>query len=317
MSNRVVVAGSYALDKYIIGRPIVSVPSSMFAGAFTAKETSIDTRYERGLFDGPTPMFVIDDTVEIYDDDATRIFSGYISSIVTSRGITSLRCNTLIHKKMSGVINVEATGLAPTTILKAWLDSVGISCTNIDYTAMEYSSMLANIYCPTEGQVKGYDLLSAISDMTSADISIVDNAIVFYDRDASYTGYTISKIMNFPEQVDDGTNRYWQGTSIRYLYDGEVPYVQGDSTERAWAPDFSSGSAFQLVGTQSAAIASTIRIARYGSPHPVYKIKIRATAAPIILGAWYVVNSGTMAGNYRLIAYDTDGECYWLQMEAE
>lgn len=315
--SRVEIAGSYSLDPYLIDRPIVSVPSSMLSGSFVAKETTFSLRYVYGLFDGPSALFALDDAIVIDDDDALPMFTGYVSAIKINRGTITVTCQSTMHRYLSGVVDFTATGATPSAILKAWFDSIGVSSSWPDYTTSEYSSMLANVYLTPAQGVKGYDLVSALCDMMSADVSVYNDTVYFYDRDNPYTGYTISNIMTFPEQVDDGSARYYRGVSIRHLYDAQVPYVAGDTSERVWTPDFSNGSAYQLTGPGPAAIAGAIRLARYGSPHPVYRIKVRKSACPVILGAWYVVNAGTMAGNYRLIGYDTDGEVYWLQLEAE
>ena len=315
--SSVILGGAYDVSRLMVELPMIKVQSGLIGGSIYLPETTVTLRYCRGMFDGATPTFRTEVPVEILDVFGAQIFAGKIKSIKVDNGRVTLTCNSTLADMLGGIVDYSASSMHPADILAGFLDSIKIKHRGIATFSGRYPAMVATVVAPSAANVRTYDFIGRLADMLTMDLAVENDVVVGFDRTVPYTGYRIEQAMSYPTLTDDGTSRAFRGVKFGYAGGDGTDLEAGDITKTTWNPDYSDTSVVQCVGLPSAQAIATARLAKYGAAHPVYQLQIRRDHAPVILGAWQQVYQGTLQGNYRTVGYQTDGEVYWLDLEAE
>lgn len=312
---RVIAGGSYDITQYVLTRPRIKSVSNVVNGSLYIPESTITLQYVRGLFDTQTPTFKADTTIEVYSDNGTLLFVGFVRGVQQSYTETTLTCVHYLNKILSGNINYSASATHPALILASFLDSIGQAHTGILSYQYKYPSMLCQVFATPENGIKAYDFVSSLCDLLSIDIVVDAGTVYAIDRTQTVSDYTL-KSMAYPQVLDDGTARQIKGCNLRYLFDADIPLSIGTQTEYCWSADYGPNNYLQVFGTGSATEICNAKLDRLSTARQIIQLKVRDTKYVAKIGMIYNVDAGPVQGYYRVVGQETDGELYYPIMEA-
>jgi hypothetical protein len=244
------------------------------------------------------------------------LFDGSLSAVADQPESTRLTMRATLGGKLERVISWEASQTTAPAVAKAILQSIGMTVhSSFDGAASADAAAgaLVSCYYGLADNVTIAQALAELADVSTADVFVLAGVVYWVPYQPPYTGYPIAKADTTPSVIGDGSALLQNAYSIRHLFDGQVP-ATGGTGDKVWAFDGGNTSRVQIYGYTAASVFGARRLAARGTARPVYRVKIRPGAAPVVPGDWYACSVGQLVGDYQLVAYSTDGKTYDLEV---